>query len=89
MTFRLRHEWSEGVTILGMSLATCAHCGSLRSRVGSVTSFIRRTTVEADRVSETEPPCIEPRRDETKKVHPRDVYETEMKEALARLPEVE
>ena len=30
MTFRLRHEWHDGRRVNGSTLATCAHCATLR-----------------------------------------------------------
>lgn len=60
MTFRLHHDWHLGVTLQGIKLATCTHCGALRVRNLDDTTrhFIRRRDPDDGRVVHVEPPCV-------------------------------
>lgn len=60
MTFRLRHEWTEGALLPGAALATCSYCETLRVTEGSGVTFIRRKLLDEERVSAVEPPCVAP-----------------------------
>lgn len=60
VTFRLRHEWVQGATINGVTLATCAHCETLRSAEEKQVVHIRRKVDEDERVTVAEPRCISP-----------------------------
>lgn len=71
MTFRLRHEWTEGARFpalpgrAAMKLSTCSHCETLRVQHGDDEHeagrvFIRRKLKEDERVTPIEPPCISP-----------------------------
>lgn len=61
MTFRLRHDFKDGASILGMQLATCMHCETLRVTLpNAAPHFIRRAKVESERVRDAEPPCTSP-----------------------------
>ncbi len=71
MTFRLRHDWTVGARVPGRDpdtdritetrLATCAHCGTLRSEsAGGATLFVRRAAEESERVRRDEPPFVAP-----------------------------
>ena len=58
MSFRLAHEWTLGPCINGMQLATCAHCGTLRSTIDGIETFFRRERDEHERVRGTSPACV-------------------------------
>lgn len=70
MTWNLRHEWIDGLRIGGAQLATCRHCGTLRTvdrswdgrlSLASKTHYTRPgITNDAERIREDEPPCIAP-----------------------------
>lgn len=58
-----QHDMIEGVTFLGLHLATCRGCGALRvvdDRAGGAVTWIRRAAIEAERVRELAPPCVAP-----------------------------
>ncbi len=60
MTFRLRHEFTDGAVVNGSKLGTCPHCATLRvvDLASGVAHFIRRA-IEPQRVIDgPEPPCI-------------------------------
>lgn len=70
MTFRLRHEWTEGARLPAVaaahppqvdrpaaSLASCRGCGLLRVVEGDRVAFVRRRA-DAQRVTVEEPPCV-------------------------------
>lgn len=66
MSWRLHHEWKRGAEIAGARLATCPHCGTLRSTekkpdAPEAVLYIKRT-YDVGRITEIEPPCIPPPR---------------------------
>lgn len=65
MTFRTRHEFIDGATILGAQLATCPHCGTQRvtepSRHPQPRYILPGCSDAILRDGYDMPPCIEPR----------------------------
>lgn len=63
MSFRLRHEWKDGARVNGAQLALCPHCEALRVELEPGRfRYVRRVELEAERVRDTEPPCLSPLR---------------------------
>ena len=59
MTFKLSHTLVEGAAFLGLRLATCSDCGALRAideRADGRVTWIRRASIEEERVRELVPP---------------------------------
>jgi hypothetical protein len=63
VTFRTRHDFVDGATLLGAQLAHCGHCGTLRvtdTARHPQPRYIIRTNDELRRDTFEAPPCIEP-----------------------------
>jgi len=63
VTFKLAHDFVEGATFLGLRLASCKDCGALRvidDRAAGRVTWIRRASIEEERIRELAPPCVPP-----------------------------